>query len=66
MPILLVLIPIGLLLLAVAIGAFIWAARSGQFDDLEGEGHRILFDEDHSRAQGVPSPRHEPTRDPNR
>ena len=23
-----------------------WAARSGQFDDLEGEAHRILMDDD--------------------
>jgi len=33
--------------LAVLIaGAVIWAARSGQFDDLEGPAHRILMDED--------------------
>lgn len=33
--------------LAVLIaGAMIWAARSGQFDDLEGPAHRILMDED--------------------
>jgi nitrogen fixation-related uncharacterized protein len=23
-----------------------WAARAGQFDDLEGDAHRILMDED--------------------
>ena len=46
MTILLVLIPLGVVLLAVAIAFFVWAARAGQFDDLEGEGARILFDEE--------------------
>ena len=43
--ILLVLIPIGVLLLGVAIAAFVWAVRNDQFEDLESEGSRILFDE---------------------
>ena len=46
MTILLVLIPLGLLLLGVAVAAFVWAVRNGQFDDLEDEAGRILFDED--------------------
>lgn len=45
MTILLVLIPLGVMLLAVAIGAFVWAVRNDQFEDLESEGSRILFDE---------------------
>lgn len=45
MTILLVLIPLGVVLLGVAIGFFVWAARSGQFDDLEAEGSRILFED---------------------
>jgi cbb3-type cytochrome oxidase maturation protein len=37
----------GMILLGLgAVGVLFWAARSGQFDDLEGEGHRILMDED--------------------
>ena len=40
------LIPLALVLLISAIAAFLWAARSGQFEDLEREAHRILFDED--------------------
>ncbi|MDX1692995.1 MAG: cbb3-type cytochrome oxidase assembly protein CcoS [Ketobacteraceae bacterium] len=40
------LIPLALLLLVSAIGAFLWAAKSGQFEDLDREAHRILFDED--------------------
>ena len=40
------LIPGMILLGLVAVGVLFWAARNGQFDDLEGEGHRILMDED--------------------
>ena len=43
---LLYLIPIALLLGAVGLGAFLWALRSGQFDDLDGAANRILFDDD--------------------
>ncbi len=46
MTILLVLIPLSLLALAVAVAAFVWAVRNGQFEDLEGEGARILFDDE--------------------
>jgi len=41
-----VLIPIALLLLGVAIAAFLWAVDHEQFEDLEGEDERILFDDD--------------------
>jgi cbb3-type cytochrome oxidase maturation protein len=30
----------------VAVGVFFWAAKSGQFEDLEGEASRILMDEE--------------------
>ncbi len=40
------LIPGMLLLGLLAVGVLFWAARSGQFDDLEGDAHRILMDED--------------------
>lgn len=42
MNILLALIPISLILLALAVGAFIWAVRRGQFDDLETPALDIL------------------------
>ncbi|HXC58231.1 MAG TPA: cbb3-type cytochrome oxidase assembly protein CcoS [Steroidobacteraceae bacterium] len=35
MTVLLLLIPLSLLLLACMIGAFIWAVRNGQFEDLD-------------------------------
>ena len=46
MSILYLLIPLGLVLLGVAIWAFMWAVRSGQFDDMEGPAYRILMDDD--------------------
>jgi len=46
------LIPLGLVIFAVAIWAFIWAVKSGQFDDMEGPAHRILMDDDDPRIPG--------------
>lgn len=46
MTILYVLIPLALILMAVAIWFFVWSVKSGQFDDLEGPAHRILMDDD--------------------
>ncbi len=46
MNIIFVLIPLAILLLGAAVWAFIWAVNHGQFDDLEGPAHRILFDDD--------------------
>lgn len=42
MNILLVLVPISLVLLLVAIGAFAWAVRRGQFEDLDAAALDIL------------------------
>jgi cbb3-type cytochrome oxidase maturation protein len=41
-----VLLPLALLIAAIAVGFFIWAARTGQFDDLETPALRILFDDE--------------------
>ena len=46
MEILFVLVPISLLLVGLAVAAFIWAVNSGQFEDLERHGYEILFDDD--------------------
>ena len=45
MAILLFLIPISLLLLGVAIWAFVWAVRRGQFEDLDTAALDILQDD---------------------
>jgi len=39
------LIPIALIIIVFAIKLLFWAINSGQYDDLDTEGHRILFDE---------------------
>ncbi|NOJ23306.1 cbb3-type cytochrome oxidase assembly protein CcoS [Vibrio coralliilyticus] len=41
-----ILIPIAIVLVCVAIAIFLWAVKSDQFEDLERQGHNILFDED--------------------
>ncbi len=46
MDILLVLIPVALFLGLLGLAAFLWALRSGQFEDLDGAANRILFDDD--------------------
>lgn len=45
MTILLMLIPLSVVLLAVSIGAFVWAVRKGQFDDLDTPALDILRDD---------------------
>ncbi len=39
------LVPVALVFLVIAIRVLFWAVNSGQYDDLDTEGHRILFDE---------------------
>ncbi len=45
MTILLVLVPISLALLGLAIWAFLWAVKSGQYDDLDSPSIDMLRDE---------------------
>ena len=44
-------IVIGLILVAI----LFWAIKSGQFDDFEGDAHRILMDEDLTIDKKQPS-----------
>lgn len=46
MSILYLLIPLGLILLTLAVGAFFWATRSGQFDDLDSPAWSVVLDDD--------------------
>ena len=39
------LVPIALIFLVLAIVVLFWAVNGGQYDDLDTEAHRILFDE---------------------
>ncbi|WP_243047904.1 cbb3-type cytochrome oxidase assembly protein CcoS [Dyella sp. RRB7] len=53
MIILLMLIPLSLMLLVAAIGAFVWAVRKGQFDDMETPALDILSDDPPVRESPV-------------
>ncbi|GGC74094.1 cbb3-type cytochrome oxidase assembly protein CcoS [Marinobacter halophilus] len=46
MQIVMFLVPLMLMLLVVGLVLFSWAVKNGQYDDLEGPGHRILYDDD--------------------
>lgn len=46
MSIIYVLIPIAIIIVAVAIAVFFWAVKSNQFEDLDRQGYSILFDDD--------------------
>ena len=46
MSILLLLVPISLVLLGLAIAAFVWAVKRGQFEDLDTPALSILADDD--------------------
>jgi cbb3-type cytochrome oxidase maturation protein len=43
---LLYLIPVALLLGGLGLLGFLWALRSGQYDDLDGSAERILHEDD--------------------
>lgn len=46
MEIIYLLIPVSLVLVGAIVWVFLWAVRSGQFDDMEGPAHQILMDDD--------------------
>jgi cbb3-type cytochrome oxidase maturation protein len=42
---LIILIPVALFLGLLGLAGFLWALRSGQYEDLDGAASRILFDD---------------------
>ena len=54
MEIMYLLIPLSVILVFLIGVVFWWSLRSGQFDDLEGPGYRILMDDDKG-ASGAPA-----------
>ena len=57
MSILYLLIPLAVVLMAIAIAFFLWTVRTGQYDDLEGPAHRILMDDDDPMIPGNARPK---------
>lgn len=45
MSVIFLVLPLALLVVAAAVGAFVWSARSGQFDDLDTPAVRVLHDD---------------------
>lgn len=46
MSVLYIVLPLALLIVGAAVGAFVWAADRGQMDDLETPAIRILHDDE--------------------
>jgi cbb3-type cytochrome oxidase maturation protein len=44
MSVLYIVLPLALIIVGVAVWAFVWSARSGQMDDLETPAVRVLHD----------------------
>ncbi|MBC7006119.1 cbb3-type cytochrome oxidase assembly protein CcoS [Photobacterium sp. BZF1] len=51
------LIPIAIVFVCIAVGIFLWAVRTEQFEDLERQGYDILFDEDESKPTEIKNER---------
>lgn len=52
MDILYLLIPLSLVFVAAIAVVFLWAVKSGQFEDMEGPAHRILMDDEYPSSPG--------------
>ncbi|KLV09484.1 MULTISPECIES: cbb3-type cytochrome oxidase assembly protein CcoS [Photobacterium] len=59
-----ILIPIAIIFVCIAVGIFLWAVRSEQFEDLERQGYNILFDENDSEQKV--SQQHKPSNEKSR
>jgi len=46
------LIPVALFLGALGLSGFLWALRSGQYEDLDGAAERILIEPDQQNSEG--------------
>ncbi len=52
MDVLVILIPVALLLGLLGLFAFLWALKSGQFEDLDGAAWRAIMDDDDMPPDG--------------
>jgi cbb3-type cytochrome oxidase maturation protein len=52
MSVIYILLPLAVILAAVALFAFVRAVKAGQFDDLDTPAHRMLHDEEDERKRG--------------
>ena len=52
MNVLMILIPVALFLGFAGLAAFLWALRSGQFEDLDGAAERVLYIDENEEGPG--------------
>lgn len=50
MEILYLLLPIAVIVSIIIAAFFLWTVKTGQYEDLDGEGHRILMDDDEVKS----------------
>ena len=60
MSVLFVVLPLAVVLSGLAAAAFLWATRTGQFDDLQTPAVRLLCDELAERVPAPPARTHDP------
>ena len=58
MDIVFVLLPAAIVLALIGLGGFLWAARKGQFEDLDTPAVRVLFDDAPVQSPGNNVPTH--------
>ncbi|HIG44853.1 MAG TPA: cbb3-type cytochrome oxidase assembly protein CcoS [Gammaproteobacteria bacterium] len=46
MEVLFILVPVSLIIVMISLAAFVWSVNNQQYDDLDKEAERILFDEE--------------------
>ncbi len=51
---LILLMPVAMLMGLIALVGFLWALRSGQYEDLDGAASRILFDDLPNKKDPLP------------
>ncbi len=54
MSVIYVVLPIALVIVGLAVAAFVWSVRTGQLDDLETPAVRMLYDEQQGSAHKPP------------
>ena len=50
MSVLYIVLPLALLIVAIAVAAFLWVTRQGQFDDLDTPAMRMLHDDSEKKV----------------
>jgi cbb3-type cytochrome oxidase maturation protein len=58
------LVPCALIFIAIAVKVLFWAINNGQYDNLDTEAHRILFDDEKTKPAAPSAPHIAPQSEP--